>query len=149
MDQYGEDLVDLGAWNDGRGADHGRERGCPGRRRWPSWRTTATSSATSIVGIEPGAGLTEAVGGRHGDPDLRAGGHGVRHLVDSRPCSTELKAALDAGEETWSVTLWRPALGVRRVPDPGPRRPGGHAGRCQKAIHSIARTGFAGGLPRS
>ena len=65
-----------------------------------------------IVGIEPGAGLTEAT---EQTRSRSYGLEGMDFLTSSTPAMlTELKAATDAGENI-AVTLWAAALGLRRV----------------------------------
>ena len=142
MDQYGDDLEDLGAWNTDAVLTMAVNEDAP-IDSLDELADHADAFDNRIVGIEPGAGLTEAVGGStiptYGLDDME-------FVTSSTPAMlTELKAALDAGENI-AVTLWRPHWAYDEFPIKDLADPEGTLGAAE-GIHSIARTGFGADFP--
>lgn len=119
IDEYGDDLTDLGAWNDDARLTVAVNEDAP----IDSLEELAASSGQfgdRLVGIEPGSGLnritTEAVIPGYGLDDME-------YLTSSTPAMlSELKAATKAGENI-AVTLWRPhwaydAFPIKDLADP-------------------------------
>lgn len=142
METYGDDLESIGAYYD---------------NAILTWAVPEYSEITSIadlpdyadvlgnriIGIEPGAGLTEA----SEDSVIPTYGLEDWELVTSSTTAmlAELQSATDAGEEI-VVTLWRPfwansAFGMRDLEDPE-----GTLGETE-ALHFLATNGFAEEYP--
>lgn len=96
-----------------------------------------------IVGIEPGAGLTEAT------QDRVIPGYGLEdfELVTSSTTAmiTELESAIDA-EEDIVVTLWSPFWAMPAYSMKALEDPEGHFGEPE-ALHHLGREGFAEDFP--
>ena len=142
MDEYGDDLVDLGAWNDEAVLTVAVNEDAP----IDSLEELAANGDVfdnRIVGIEPGAGLTEAVS----DKTIPTYGLDSFDLqTSSTPAMLgELKAALAAGEDI-AVTLWRPHWAYDAFPLKDLEDPEGTLGD-QESLHSLARDGFEDDFP--
>ena len=142
MDEYGDDLVDLGSWNDEAVLTVAVNEDAP-IDSLDELAKHADQFDNRIVGIEPGAGLTAAVA----DKTIPAYGlDGMEFVTSSTPAMlAELKAALDA-DENIAVTLWRPHWAYDEFPIKDLEDPEGTLGAAE-GIHSIARTGFADDFP--
>ena len=96
-----------------------------------------------IVGIEPGAGLTEAT------QEKVIPGYGLEEyeLVTSSTAAmiTELENAIDA-EEDIVVTLWTPFWAMPAYDMKALEDPEGHFGEAE-ALHHLGRTGFKEDFP--
>lgn len=145
MERFGDQIEDLGAYYDNAKL---------------TWAVPEYSEITSIaelsdyadvlggriIGIEPGAGLTEA------SLNQVMPTYGLESQFELVTSSTaamlvELKTAVDAGDEI-VVTLWRPfwansELEMRDLEDPE-----GALG-ASEALHFLGRTGFAEDFPEA
>ena len=96
-----------------------------------------------IVGIEPGAGLTEAT------QDSVIPGYGLDDyelITSSTPAMiTELQNAIDS-EEDIVVTLWTPFWAMSEFSMKALEDPEGHFGEAE-ALHHLGREGFAEDFP--
>jgi glycine betaine/proline transport system substrate-binding protein len=143
MDQYGEDLVDLGAWNEDAVLTMAVNEDSP-VKSLADLAEHRNEFGNQIIGIEPGAGLTAAVKDKviptYGLEDME-------FITSSTPAMlAELKAALDDGENV-VVTLWRPHWAYDEFPIRDLEDPKGTLG-ASESIHSIARTGFGDDYPQ-
>jgi glycine betaine/proline transport system substrate-binding protein len=142
MDEYGDKLVDLGAWNDEASLTIAVNKDAP-IDSLEELAAHADEFGNRIVGIEPGAGLTEAT------EKKVIPGYGLEDMdfvTSSTPAMlSELKAATDAGENI-AVTLWRPHWAYDEFPLKDLKDPKGTLGTAE-SIHSIARTGFGDDFP--
>lgn len=138
MDEYGDDIEDLGSWYDGavltlavpEYVDIDSIADLAGQ---------ADRFEGRIVGIEPGAGLTrttkEEVMPAYGLDDFQ--------LVESSTTAmlAELQAAVDEQEDI-VVTLWRPFWANSEFPVKDLADPEGALGDAE-GLHNLARTGFS------
>ncbi len=142
MEEYGATIDDLGAWNSEAGLTVSVDADAP-IDSLEELAANADMFDNRIVGIEPGAGLTEAVM----DNTMPTYGlDGMELLTSSTPAMlAELQAALDNGENI-AVTLWRPhwaydAFDIKDLADPE-----GTLGDVEE-IHSFAREGLSDDMP--
>ncbi len=142
MEEYGDDIEDLGTWYDGAKLTFavpeytditsiedlvGAEERFGGR----------------IVGIEPGAGLTRAT-----QEDVIPGyGLDAYELQTSSTTAmlAELQSATDAQEDI-VVTLWRPFWANQQFPVKDLEDPMGALGEAE-GLHELARSGFSDDMP--
>ncbi|WP_249933006.1 glycine betaine ABC transporter substrate-binding protein [Blastococcus sp. CCUG 61487] len=138
MDEYGDDIEDLGSWYEGAVLT----LAVPEYVDIDSIADLAGQADRfdgRIVGIEPGAGLTrttkEEVMPTYGLTDYT--------LVESSTTAmlAELQAAVDA-EEDIVVTLWRPFWANSQFPVKDLEDPEGALGESE-GLHNLARTGFS------
>ncbi|SDE55299.1 glycine betaine/proline transport system substrate-binding protein [Blastococcus fimeti] len=138
MDEYGDDIEDLGAWYDGAVLT----LAVPEYVDIESIADLAGQADRfdgRIVGIEPGAGLTrttkEEVMPTYGLDDYQ--------LVESSTTAmlAELQAAID-NQEDIVVTLWRPFWANSEFPVKDLADPEGALGSTE-GLHNLARTGFS------
>ncbi|WP_308492513.1 glycine betaine ABC transporter substrate-binding protein [Microbacterium terrisoli] len=138
FDKYGKDLVDVGSWNDDAKLTLAVNADAP-IDSIDQLAANADKFGNRIVGIEPGAGLTEAME-KKVIPEY--GLDKMEFITSSTPAMlAELKKALDA-DENIVVTLWRPhwaydAYAIKDLKDPK-----GALGAAE-SIHTVTRTGFA------
>jgi len=139
MEEYGDDLEDLGAWYEGAKLTFA----VPEYTDVSSIEDLAGQADRfdgKIVGIEPGAGLTrttkESVMPQYGLTDSY-------ELVESSTTAmlAELQAAVDAHEDV-VVTLWRPFWANSEFPVKDLDDPKGALGESE-GLHNIARKGFS------
>lgn len=143
MEKYGDDLVDLGSWNEDAVLTMAVNADAP-IDSIAELADHADEFDNRIVGIEPAAGLTEAVQTKviptYGLEDME-------FITSSTPAMlAELTAALDA-DENIVVTLWRPhwaydEFDIRDLEDPESTL------GTSESIHSIARVGFEDDYPQ-
>ena len=142
MEKYGDTIGDLGAWNDEAVLTVAVNKDAP----IDSLEELAANGDmfnNRIVGIEPGAGLTEAVADR---TIPTYGLDSFDFQTSSTPAMLgELKAALAAGENI-AVTLWRPHWAYDAFPLKDLKDPKGTLGD-QESLHTLARDGFKGDHP--
>lgn len=142
FEQYGDDIVDLGAWNEDAKLTLAVNADAP-IDSIDELADNADEFGNRIVGIEPGAGLTAAV---QDNTIPTYGLDGMDFQTSSTPAMlAELKKALDA-DENIVVTLWRPhwaydAYDIKDLEDPE-----GTLGDAE-SIHTITRTGFDEDFP--
>lgn len=119
LEKYGDDIVELGAWNDESKLTFAVNEDAP-IDSLDELAANADLFGNTIIGIEPGAGLTgvteDAV-----IPDY--GLEKMKFVTSSTPAMlSELKSKTDAGENVL-VTLWRPhwaydAFPIKDLKDP-------------------------------
>ncbi len=142
IDEYGADMTDLGAWNNEAKLTIAVNKDAP----VDSLEELAANSdafGNRLVGIEPGAGLTEATTNKvipeYGLQDMD-------YLTSSTPAMlSELKAATAAGENI-AVTLWRPHWAYDAFPLKDLADPKGALGAAE-SIHSYGSKSFATDFP--
>jgi len=142
LDEYGDDMEDLGAWYD----DAKLTIAVDEASSITSLSELASASdefGGRIVGIEAGAGLTRIVQ----DAVVPAYGlEGLDLLISSTPAMlAELKGATDAGEHI-AVTLWRPHWAYDAFPIRDLEDPEGVLGAAEE-IHSVGRADFTADYP--
>lgn len=140
--EYGDDITDLGAWNDDAKLTIAVNADAP----IDSLSELAGASDefdNRLIGIEPGAGLTKATQ----DAVIPTYGlEGFDYITSSTPAMlAELDTKLAAGENV-AVTLWRPhwaydAYDIKDLADPE-----GTLGDAE-SIHTFTRTGFDTDFP--
>lgn len=137
FDQFGDDIVDLGSWNDDAKLTIAVNADAP----VDSLSELAAASDQfddRLIGIEPGAGLTAAT---QDEVIPTYGLDGMDFVTSSTPAMlAELDSKLAAGENV-AVTLWRPhwaydAYDIKDLADPE-----GTLGDAE-SIHTFTRTGF-------
>lgn len=142
MEQYGDDVEDLGAWNDEAQLTIAVNEDAP-IDSLEDLAANADEVGNRIVGIEPGSGLMRITG------DDVVPGYGLEdmELVESSTPAmlAELKKATDAGQNI-AVTLWRPHWAYNAFPVKDLEDPKGLLGEAEE-IHSVAATSFADDFP--
>lgn len=137
FEQFGDDIVDLGAWNDDAKLTVAVNADAP----IDSLSELAGASdefGGRLIGIEPGAGLTAAT---QNEVIPTYGLEGMDFVTSSTPAMlAELESKLDSGENV-AVTLWRPhwaydAFDIKDLADPE-----GTLGDAE-SIHTFTRTAF-------
>lgn len=143
MEEFGDDLVDLGSWNDDAVLTLAVNEDAP-ITSIEELAENADAFGNRIVGIEPGAGLTAATQ----DSVIPTYGlEGMEFTTSSTPAMlAELSGAIDAGENI-VVTLWRPHWAYDEFPIRDLEDPEGTLGAAE-GIHSIARAGFDEDFPQ-
>lgn len=117
--EYGDDIVDLGAWNDEASLTIAVNEDSP-ITSLDELAGAADQFGNTIIGIEPGAGLTRVT---QDDVIPGYGLEGMNYQTSSTAAMlTELQTATNNGENI-VVTLWRPhwaydAFPVRDLEDP-------------------------------
>lgn len=142
IDQFGDDLVDLGAWNEDAKLTIAVNEDAP-IDSLEELAANAEKFDGRLIGIEPGSGLnrvtTDDVIPTYGLDDLE-------YITSSTPAMlAELMAATDAGENV-AVTLWRPhwaydAFALKDLADPE-----GTLGDAE-GIHSFGGKSFEASFP--
>ena len=142
MEQYGDDLDDLGAWNDEAALTIAVNEDAP-IDSLDELADNADLFGDEIVGIEPGSGLMRITA------DEVVPGYGLEdmNLIEaSTPAMlAELQSATDAGENI-VVTLWRPHWAYSAFPIKDLEDPQGLLGDAE-GIHSVASTSFGEDFP--
>jgi glycine betaine/proline transport system substrate-binding protein len=143
MEEYGDDVEDLGAWYEGAVLTFA----VPEYTDIDSIEDLAGNADMfdgRIVGIEPGAGLTRTTK----ESVMPAYGLDSYELVESSTTAmlAELQAAIDA-EEDIVVTLWRPFWANSEFPVKDLEDPQGALGETE-GLHNIARAGFSDDCPQ-
>ena len=143
MEEFGEDLVDLGSWNDDAVLTMAVNEDAP-ITSIEELAENADAFDNRIVGIEPGAGLTAAT---QDEVIPTYGLEGMEFITSSTPAMVaELLSAIDAGENI-VVTLWRPHWAYDEFPIRDLEDPEGTLGEAE-GIHTLARTGFETDYPQ-
>lgn len=141
-DDYGDDLEDLGPWNEEALLTIAVNEDAP-IDSLEELADAADEFGNTIYGIEPGAGLTD-ITENSVIPEYEL--EDMDFLTSSTPAMiAELDSAIAAGENV-VVTLWRPhwtygAYPIRDLEDPEETL--GDA----EGIHSVARDGFSEDFP--
>ena len=137
MDQYGDDIVDLGVWNEEASLTIAVNEDAP-IDSLEELAAHADEFGNQIVGIEPGSGLMRITG------DDVVPGYGLEDMdliESSTPAMlAELKSATDAGENI-AVTLWRPHWAYNAFPIKDLEDPQGLLGDAE-GIHSVSYSAF-------
>ena len=142
MEEYGATIEDLGAWNTEASNAIAVNEDAP-IDSLDELAANADAFGNRIVGIEPGAGLTEAVMTK---TIPTYGLDGMELLTSSTPAMlAELQAALDNGENI-AVTLWRPHWAYDAFPIKDLADPEGTLGDAE-GIHSFARDTLSDDMP--
>ncbi|MGG7463522.1 glycine betaine ABC transporter substrate-binding protein [Plantibacter sp. YIM 135347] len=143
IEKFGKDVVDLGAWNNDAKLTVAVNEDAP-ITSLDELADKADLFDNRIVGIDPGAGLTEAM------QDEVIPGYGLEKmdlLTSGTPAMlAELKAATDNGENI-AVTLWRPHWAYDAFPVRDLEDPKGTLGKAE-GIHSFSRTDFDKDYPK-
>ncbi|MFK4836555.1 glycine betaine ABC transporter substrate-binding protein [Microbacterium sp. ZW T2_14] len=138
MDTYGDDLVDLGAWNDEAKLTIAVNEDAP-IDSLTELAANADLFGNRLVGIEAGSGLVTVT------QDAVIPGYGLEGMdfvTASTPAMlTELQAATDAGRDV-AVTLWRPHWAYNAFPIKDLEDPDGLLGDAE-GIHTVSSTAFA------
>ena len=140
--EYGDDIVDLGAWNTDATLNIAVNADAP-IDSLSELADNADLFGNRIVGIEPGAGLT----GITEDSVMPTYGLDSFELTTSSTAGmlAELTAATDAGENI-AVTLWHPHWAYAAFPLKDLTDPEGALGDAE-GLHSFSRTGFGDDYP--
>jgi glycine betaine/proline transport system substrate-binding protein len=142
METYGDQLVDLGAWNDEAKLTVAVNEDAP-ISSLTELAAKADLFGNRLVGIEAGAGLTTVT---QNDVIPGYGLGGMDFAVSSTPAMlTELQRATDAGQNI-AVTLWRPHWAYNAFPVKDLEDPQGLLGDAE-GIHSVASTQFGEKFP--
>ena len=144
LETYGEDIVELGAWNDESKLTLAVNEDAP-IDSIEELADNADLFGNQIVGIEPGAGLTAAM-----ENDVIPGyGLDDMEFVTSSTAAmlTELKSATDKGENV-VVTLWEPHRAYAQFPLKNLEDPEGHFGDTE-SLYSYGSTDFAESSPKA
>jgi glycine betaine/proline transport system substrate-binding protein len=142
IDSFGDDIVDLGAWNTDATLNVAVNADAP-VDSLEELADNADLFNSTLVGIEPGAGLTQVTE----EDVIPTYGLEDWELTTSSTATmlTELKAATDAGENI-AVTLWHPhwaydAFDIKDLEDPQ-----GALGDPE-GLHSFGSTDFEKNFP--
>ncbi|MFL0409561.1 glycine betaine ABC transporter substrate-binding protein [Microbacterium paludicola] len=140
--QYGDSIEKLGTWNDESKLTVAVNEDAP-IDSLTELAGAADEFGNTIVGIEPGAGLTAAVQ----DGTIPTYGlEGMDFQTSSTPAMlAELQAATDAGENI-VVTLWEPHWAYSAFPLKNLEDPEGTLGDAE-TLSSYGRAGFADDFP--
>lgn len=142
MEQYGDDVVDLGAWNDEAKLTIAVNEDAP-IDSLEELAANADEFGGEIIGIEPGSGLMRITG------EEVVPGYGLEdwNLIESSTPAmlSELKSATDAGENV-VVTLWRPHWAYNAFPIKDLEDPQGLLGDAE-GIHSVSAANFGEDFP--
>ncbi|KQO82508.1 MULTISPECIES: glycine betaine ABC transporter substrate-binding protein [unclassified Frigoribacterium] len=143
IDQFGDDLTDLGAWNDGAKLAIAVNADAP-IDSIEELNENADLFGGTIVGIEPAAGLTSAV------ENATIPDYGIDDLTlqtsSTAAMLTELKSATDSGENI-AVTLWSPHWAYDAFPIKDLEDPKGTLGDAE-GIHSFGGKSFTADYPQ-
>jgi glycine betaine/proline transport system substrate-binding protein len=142
IEEYGDDLVDLGAWNEDAKLTIAVNEDAP-IDSLEELAANADAFGNRLIGIEPGSGLnrvtTEQVIPGYGLD-------GMDYLTSSTPAMlAELTAATEAGENI-AVTLWRPHWAYDAFPIKDLEDPAGALGDAE-GIHSFGGKSFEENFP--
>lgn len=140
--EYGDDMVDLGAWNEDAKLTLAVNEDAP-ISSISELADNADLFDSTIIGIESGSGLATVV------DEAVIPGYGLEafdHVTSSTPAMlTELDTATSAGENIL-VTLWRPHWAYDAFPIKDLEDPEGLLGDAE-GIHSYASTSFEEEFP--
>lgn len=142
IDEYGDKLVDLGSWNDEAKLTFAVNDSAP-ITSLDELAANADQFGNTIVGIEPGAGLTEVT---QNAVIPEYGLDGMTYTTSSTAAMlTELKTSTEANENI-VVTLWRPHWAYDQFPIRDLEDPKGALGEAE-GIHSFSSTEFETKFP--
>lgn len=142
LEEYGDDLEQLGVWYDDATLTVVVNEDSP-ITSLDELAENADAFGGRIIGIEAGAGLTRIV---QDEAVPEYGLEDMELVVSSTPAMlAELDAATSAGEDV-VVTLWRPHWAYDAYPIRDLEDPAGVMGEAEE-IHSVGRTGFTEDYP--
>lgn len=142
IEEYGDNIVDLGSWNDDATLNFAVNEDAP-IDSLSELAANADLFGNRIIGIEAGAGLTEIT---TNEVIPTYGLEGFEYTTSSAAAMlTELQAATEAGENI-VVTLWHPHWAYDAFPIKDLTDPEGALGTAE-GIHSYSRTGFGDDFP--
>lgn len=142
MEEYGDKLTDLGPWNDEAALTFAVNEDAP-IDSIEELADNADLFNNTIIGIEPGAGLTEAT---EESVIPTYGLEGMDFVTSSTPAMlSELKSATDSGENVL-VTLWRPHWAYDAFPIKDLEDPEGALGDAE-GIHAVGSNNFEENFP--
>ncbi|MFB9163861.1 MULTISPECIES: glycine betaine ABC transporter substrate-binding protein [Arthrobacter] len=143
IEEYGEKMEDLGAWYDDAKLTIAVNEDAP-IDSLEDLAANADKFGNKIIGIEPGAGLTEATSNEV------IPGYGLEkmdYITSSTPAMlSELKTATTKGENI-VLTLWRPHWAYDAFPVKDLKDPKGTLGAAE-GIHSFSRLDFDKDYPK-
>jgi glycine betaine/proline transport system substrate-binding protein len=144
IDSYGDEIVDLGAWNDESKLTLAVNENAP-IDTIEELKDNADLFGNRIVGIEPGAGLTatmeNAVIPTYGLEDMEFMTSSTAAML------SELKSATDKGENI-AVTLWEPHRAYAQFPLKNLEDTEGAFGETE-SLHSYGSTEFTESSPKA
>ncbi len=144
LDNYGDDIVELGAWNDESKLTLAVNEDAP-IDSIDELAENADLFNNTIVGIEPGAGLTAAM---ENEVIPAYGLDDMKFLTSSTAAMlSELKSATDKGENV-VVTLWEPHRAYAQFPLKNLEDPDGAFGATE-SLYSYGSTEFAESSPKA
>ncbi len=142
IEEFGDDIVDLGAWNEESKLTVAVNEDAP-VDSLADLAANADLFGNQIVGIEAGAGLTKAMN------EAVIPGYGLEGMQfttsSTQAMLTELEAAT-AGGENIVVTLWEPHWAYAAYPIKNLDDPEGALGGTE-GIHTFSRAGFESDFP--
>jgi glycine betaine/proline transport system substrate-binding protein len=142
VEQYGDEMVDLGAWNEDAKLTIAVNEDAP-VDTLEELAENADLFDNRLVGIEPGSGLNRVT---EENVIPTYGLEGMDYLTSSTPAMlAELTAATDAGENI-AVTLWRPHWAYDAFPIKDLEDPEGTLGDAE-GIHSFGGKSFEENFP--
>ena len=142
MTTYGDELVDLGAWNDEAKLTIAVNEDAP-IDSIDELAANADLFGNRLVGIESGSGLVTVT---QNDVIPGYGLENMEFVTSSTPAMlTELQAATESGRDV-AVTLWRPHWAYNAFPIKDLEDPEGLLGEAE-GIHTVTSTGFAEEFP--
>ncbi|AWB87526.1 glycine betaine ABC transporter substrate-binding protein [Mycetocola zhujimingii] len=144
LDSYGDDIVELGAWNDESKLTLAVNEDAP-IDSIAELADNADLFNNTIVGIEPGAGLTAAME----DAVIPTYELDEMEFLTSSTAAmlSELKSATDKGENV-VVTLWEPHRAYAQFPLKNLEDPEGAFGATE-SLYSYGSTEFAENSPKA
>ncbi|GAA1443208.1 ABC transporter permease/substrate binding protein [Leifsonia poae] len=142
LKKYGDSLVDLGAWNDEAKLTIAVNKDAP-IDSLDQLASHASEFGNRLVGIEPGAGLTEATQNK---VIPQYGLSKLNFVTSSTPAMlAELTSAMKK-KDNIAVTLWRPHWAYDQFDLKDLKDPKNTLGTAE-SIHSIASTSFGEKFP--
>jgi glycine betaine/proline transport system substrate-binding protein len=144
LDKYGDDIVELGAWNDESKLTLAVNEDAP-IDSIEELADNADLFGNRIVGIEPGAGLTAAM---ENEVIPSYGLDDMEFLTSSTAAMlSELKSATDKGENV-VVTLWEPHRAYAQFPIKNLEDPEGAFGATE-SLYTYSSNDFAENSPKA
>ncbi|GII99326.1 glycine betaine/proline transport system substrate-binding protein [Sediminihabitans luteus] len=138
IEKYGDDLEDLGTWYDDAKLTIAVNEDSPAQTI-ADLATMGDDYGNRLVGIEAGAGLTEAT---QDNVIPTYGLEDMDYVISSTPAMlAELKGATDKGDNI-AVTLWRPHWAYDAFPIRDLEDPEGTLGAAE-SIHTYGPKGFS------
>lgn len=137
LEEYGDDVTDLGIWYDDAKLTIAVNEDSPAQSL-EDLASMADEYGNKLVGIEAGAGLTKVT---QEEVIPTYGLEGMNYTISSTPAMlAELKGATDAGENI-AVTLWRPHWAYDEFPVRDLEDPEGTLGDAEE-IHTYGAGDF-------